>query len=200
MTRYCLIHDLKFPSRSLFRRHQKKECNEMLKYRNICTFIKTNGHCCKRHFSTTTGLILHYRDVHQLYACSICYQANNTLDELEKHSHDDNANLRLRKLCPINQEHNLNKLLSKLINIISGPYRCRYCSLTWPTERGKNVHETTGHRMNKDPSEVSSCNLCGKGYRNLSSLRRHLKIQHELLDNPMATTSDSSVIAKKIRT
>lgn len=75
-----------------------------------------------------------------------------------------------------------------------GPYRCRFCPLTWSTERGKNVHETTGHRTTKD-IEISSCTLCGKGYQNLSSLRRHLRKQHELLDNPMATSSEDSSVS-----
>lgn len=96
MSKYCRDHEIHFDSVSAFKRHREKECSDMLKIPNICTYIK-NGKCCKSAYNHVSSLIIHYYSRHKLYACARCYGAFESRAELESHEHSKGMNLRESK-------------------------------------------------------------------------------------------------------
>lgn len=90
-------HEIQYNSEEAYNYHKVVECGPMLTRKNICTFLKEGEKCCKEHFNTTTALLAHYKDEHQLYACSICYTTASDIQTLEEHDHNESVNLRLRK-------------------------------------------------------------------------------------------------------
>lgn len=76
--------------------HYRDECESWLKTKNICTYLKS-GKACGASFKETANLILHYFKIHDLYACTRCYETYKTAKELEKHHHSPELDVRLRK-------------------------------------------------------------------------------------------------------
>lgn len=91
----CPNHDIKYRKSKHFTEHFENECEKWLKGRNICTYLNKNGRACGEEFKETASLILHYFKIHDLYACTCCYETFKTAKELEGHGHSPNLNVRL---------------------------------------------------------------------------------------------------------
>lgn len=172
MANHCVDHDIYFNSEEAYNYHKAIDCGPMLMTKNICTFLKEGEKCCKESFNTTTALLTHYKDEHQLYACSICYATAPDIKSLEEHVHNESVNLRLRK-C-----YKIQKWLIVIINSFIGPYRCIYCIQSWPTEKARSVHMANGHKLEmnyKNLVAMEYCTICNKSYQHMSSLKRHLQ-------------------------
>lgn len=100
----CQIHTTTYKTISDFLEH-KVECNELL-IPNICLYNIYGGKSCKKTFKETGSLIAHYLLEHQQFACSSCFAVFDTIQDLEKHAHTDEFNLRLSKWK--SQQHNKN--------------------------------------------------------------------------------------------
>lgn len=94
---YCWYHEIQFESVKNYTEHCEKECKEMLKNSNVCTFVKENGSCCRKKYNHISTLILHYKSEHKKYACAKCYKIFERKDDLEQHEHPQDANYRESK-------------------------------------------------------------------------------------------------------
>lgn len=95
MSNYCWNHDLFFNNHEAYKYHMDNDCAQMLSKKNVCIFLKEGEKCCKESFKTTTALLAHYKEEHNLYACALCYATSDTIEQLEEHSHNESVNLRL---------------------------------------------------------------------------------------------------------
>lgn len=93
----CPHHCIKYKRWDDYNKHQKEECELWLTRKNVCTYLK-NGKACGVHFSETANLILHYFKIHDLYACTCCFDTFKNSKDLEDHAHSYELNVRLSKL------------------------------------------------------------------------------------------------------
>lgn len=93
----CKDHEIKFLSEKALLEHKKNHCAEMLKQKNMCTFLDVDGKCCQKSFEYTALLIIHFLIYHGRYACESCYSHFSTAEELTEHVHDERINVRLSK-------------------------------------------------------------------------------------------------------
>lgn len=98
---FCKDHQINFPTNELLEYHLDTHCSEMLKEKNICTFLKEKGTCCRRVFRQTSALLYHYLNVHKVYACYHCYQLFTTISELDDHDHLPDISVRESKRTKI---------------------------------------------------------------------------------------------------
>lgn len=92
---YCEKHSLLFKTVDDLNEH-KAECESLLQP-NICLYNIYGGISCKAIFKETGSLVIHYLLAHGKYACSKCYGHFDSFDELERHQHYQNLDLRLSK-------------------------------------------------------------------------------------------------------
>lgn len=92
----CKDHEITFPNAEALRKH-KSECADLLKQKNVCTYVDVDGECCAKSFDFTALLILHMFLYHGRYACECCYGNFPTCKELAEHEHDPKLNVRTRK-------------------------------------------------------------------------------------------------------
>lgn len=93
----CKDHDIKFSNLEALRKHKRDHCAEMLKQKNVCTYMDMDGDCCQKSFEYTALLIIHMLMYHGRYACESCYETFTNSRELAEHEHDEGINVRLRK-------------------------------------------------------------------------------------------------------
>lgn len=93
----CQDHEIDFKTPEALLNHLKNECAEMLKKKNVCTYLDEGGKCCGESFRIGSLLILHYARIHELNACDSCYSTFVTSKELAEHQHDERVNVRLSK-------------------------------------------------------------------------------------------------------
>lgn len=84
---YCWDHEIQFEKEKYLLRHKKFECDELLKRKNVCLFLKTKDSCCGVQFMHVSSLLYHYRSEHKRYACAHCYTTFTSKDQLERHEH-----------------------------------------------------------------------------------------------------------------
>lgn len=159
----CWDHGFNYKNKEQLEYHIQKECAKMLSTPNVCTFIRSNGKACRGRFTSMTSLILHYKNEHNQYACSTCYNAYSTQEELESHRHNEGD-----------------------LNLRQKPYKCAECVTSYATEKGRSAHVTSGHRTSYPGRELNQpkefCTICKKGYANRGSLYRHMRKDHGIID------------------
>lgn len=71
-----------------------RECERLKNRNNMCTYVGETGEMCKKIFHHTSGLLYHYKEAHNGYACECCYAIFDDMRGLESHNHDPGANVR----------------------------------------------------------------------------------------------------------
>lgn len=72
---------------------------------------------------------------------------------------------------------------------MTGPYKCRYCVLSFDTHQHRAQHETNGHKRHYVRKEMCDpvyyCPICNSPYMNLGATQRHAKLVHGLSSNEL---------------
>lgn len=72
---------------------------------------------------------------------------------------------------------------------MTGPYKCRYCVLSFDTHQHRAQHETNGHKRHYVRKEMCDpvyyCPICNSPYMNLGATQRHTKLVHGLSSNEL---------------
>lgn len=171
----CIKHLIYFKNEKELQEHTS-ECERLMKA-NICLHTTSGGISCKRVFNETASLIIHYLLVHGKNACSSCYGAFTTAEELETHSHCSNINLRKSELFS-------SFIFSYLtFSLCTEPFQCDQCHTSFASQQYLNVHVSNKHRRPTEPKTLVKryqCKLCCRSYALVQSLMRHARMNHGL--------------------
>lgn len=165
----CQHHHIRFLSWKDYIFHHSNECQNWLKNKNVCTFLR-NGRACGKFFKQTASLILHYFKIHDVYACSQCYRTFKSAYRLEAHIHNTRVNLRLN------------------------PYQCRYCDTSYDTAVHCLTHEDThkGAIIRKSMLPPTKLCVCRQKFTNNDLYVNHQKVCKNKNKQPSAEVQDST--------
>lgn len=83
---YCYEHNLFFRSKKAFEKH-KLECLRLLRKKNVCTILLSNGNMCGKDFKHVSTLQNHCISAHKLFICVHCDIVCRNVEELDNHTH-----------------------------------------------------------------------------------------------------------------